>query len=70
MTTEEFDSREETEDTLSGRFLTFLMGEEAFGIEIRYVTEIIGIQPVHKLPETSGYIRGRYQSARQDHTGD
>lgn len=50
--------KEKPEDTLSGRFLTFMLGDESFGIEIRYVTEIIGIQPIHKLPETSGYIRG------------
>ena len=58
MPKEEMDFQQESEDTLSGRFLTFILGEEVFGIEIRYVTEIIGIQPIHKLPETSGYIKG------------
>jgi purine-binding chemotaxis protein CheW len=49
---------EEEEDTLSGRFLTFVLGEETFGIEIKYVTEIIGLQPVTEVPEMPDYIRG------------
>lgn len=49
---------EETEDTQHGRFLTFTLGNEFYGIEIRYVTEIIGIQPVTKLPEVPDYIQG------------
>ena len=47
-----------TEDTQHGRFLTFVLGEEEFGIEIRFVTEIIGMQPVSKIPEVPDYIRG------------
>ncbi len=31
---------DEMEDTQKGRFLTFSSGKEAFGIEIRYVTEL------------------------------
>ena len=58
MPIEEMAFQQEFEDTLSGRFLTFILGEEVFGIEIRYVTEIIGIQPIHRLPETAEYIKG------------
>ncbi len=46
------------EDTLKGRFLTFILGGESYGIEISYVTEIIGIQPVTEVPELPEYIRG------------
>jgi len=49
---------EEQEDTQHGRFLTFALGDEVFGIEIRYVTEIIGMQPVTKLPEVPDFIKG------------
>jgi purine-binding chemotaxis protein CheW len=56
VTTEEIEGN--PEETLNGRFLTFILGDEVYGIEIRYVTEIIGIQLIHKLPEISGYIRG------------
>jgi len=49
---------EEQEDTQHGRYLTFNLGEEVFGLEIRYVTEIIGMQPITKLPEVASYIKG------------
>lgn len=48
----------EEEDTLDGRFLTFQLGNDAYGIEIRYVTEIIGIQTITEVPELPEYIRG------------
>lgn len=48
----------EQEDTQHGRYLTFAVGDEVFGIEIRYVTEIIGIQPITKLPEAPEHIKG------------
>ena len=37
------------EDTQEGRFLTFSLGKESYGIEIRYVTEIIGIQLITEI---------------------
>ena len=46
------------EDTLKGRFLTFLLGKETYGIEIRYVTEIVGIQPITEMPESPDYLKG------------
>lgn len=48
----------EQEDTQHGRFLTFSVGKEDFGIEIGYVTEIIGMQPITGIPETEDYIKG------------
>jgi purine-binding chemotaxis protein CheW len=48
----------EEEDTLKNRFLTFVVCEETYGIEIKYVTEIIGLQPVTEVPEMPDYIRG------------
>jgi len=49
---------EQEENTQKGRFLTFALNEESYGIEIRYVTEIIGIQPITEIPELPEYIRG------------
>jgi purine-binding chemotaxis protein CheW len=49
---------ENVEDTQKGRYLTFSLGEEIFGIEIRYVTEIVGIQPITKIPEVPVYVKG------------
>lgn len=46
------------EDTMKGRFLTFVLAEESYGIEIKFVTEIIGLQPITEVPELPDYIRG------------
>ncbi len=46
------------EDTLKGRYLTFLLGNESYGIEVRYVTEIIGLQAITEIPELPEYVRG------------
>lgn len=50
--------QEQEEDTQKGRFLTFLIGNESYGIEIKYVTEIIGIQAITEVPELPEYIKG------------
>jgi purine-binding chemotaxis protein CheW len=46
------------EDTQHGRFLTFALGDEAFGLEIGNVTEIVGIQPITQIPEVPHYVKG------------
>lgn len=46
------------EDTQKGKFLTFTLGKENYGIEICYVTEIIGIQAITEVPELPDYIKG------------
>lgn len=46
------------EDTQRGRFLTFTLESEIYGIEIKYVTEIIGIQSITKVPEVPTYVKG------------
>lgn len=46
------------EDTQKGKFLTFSLGKESYGIEIQYVTEIIGIQAITEIPELPEYVKG------------
>ncbi len=46
------------EDTQKDKFLTFKVGNESYGIEIKHVTEIIGIQPVTDVPELPDYVKG------------
>lgn len=46
------------EDTQKGKFLTFSLGEEYYGIDIMYVTEIVGIQPITVVPELPEFIKG------------
>ncbi len=52
------ESLDQIEDTQKGKFLTFNMGNEYYGIEIKYVTEIIGLQPITEIPEMPPYIKG------------
>lgn len=46
------------EDAMRGRFLTFLLGDETYGIEIKHVMEIIGMQLITEMPEMPEYVRG------------
>jgi purine-binding chemotaxis protein CheW len=46
------------EDTQKGRFLTFSIEKESYGIEIKYVTEIIGIQEITEIPELPKFVKG------------
>lgn len=42
----------------AGKYLTFFLGSEEYGIEILKVHEIIGILPITRVPRTPGFIRG------------
>ncbi|MDR1157223.1 MAG: chemotaxis protein CheW [Oscillospiraceae bacterium] len=46
------------EDGTRDRYLTFAVGDEDYGVEIAYVTEIINVQTITELPELPPYIRG------------
>jgi len=50
--------QEQEEDTLKGKYLIFSLGNEMYGMEIRHITEIIGIQPITEVPEMPAYVRG------------
>ena len=47
-----------TDDNQKGKYMTFRLGEKYYGIGISYVNEIIGLQPVTKVPETEDFIIG------------
>jgi len=49
---------EEDEDTQEDKYLTFVLNGEEYGIEIRHVTEIIGIQNITVVPDMPHYIKG------------
>jgi len=48
----------EEEDAQKNRFLVFSLGKETYGIEIKYVTEIIGMQAVTEIPQLPEYVKG------------
>jgi len=48
----------DNEDTQKDKYLTFVIENESYGIEIQHVTEIIGIQSVTEVPDLPDFIRG------------
>ena len=48
----------DNEDTQKDKYLTFHLAGEDYGIEILYVTEIIGIQNITEVPDLPAFIRG------------
>lgn len=46
------------EDTQKGKYLTFMLDKDVYAIEIQYVTEIVGIQPITEIPELPAYLKG------------
>ncbi len=52
------DMDEEMEDTQEDKYLTFVLNREEYGIEIKHVIEIIGIQNITSVPDMPHYIKG------------
>jgi purine-binding chemotaxis protein CheW len=46
------------EAIISGKYLTFALEAETYGIPIKTVREIIGIQEITHVPKTKDYIKG------------
>ena len=42
----------------AGRYLTFQLGEESYGISVLKVREIIQMQPITRIPRTPAYLKG------------
>lgn len=43
---------------LGTMFLTFILGDESYGLPIQSVTEIIGLQEITTIPDVPNHIRG------------
>ena len=41
-----------------GKYLTFLLGSEGYGVDIRMIREIIGIMDITPLPDSDPSVRG------------
>ena len=46
------------DNSVLGKVMTFNIGDQVYGIEIQYVTEIIGMQHITKVPHVPDYIKG------------
>ena len=54
------DAVAEKKDTsaMDGKFLTFILGKEIYGIEILKAREIIGLMDITTVPQTPEYMKG------------
>jgi len=52
------DANVSAEDVMRGKYLTFLVGNVGYGIEISYVVEIISVQDITLVPHTHAYVKG------------
>jgi purine-binding chemotaxis protein CheW len=52
------DDLEIEEDTQKDRYLTFRIASEEYGVEIRHITEIVGVQKITEVPDTESYLQG------------
>ena len=42
----------------AGKYLTFQLGKESYGIGILKVQEVVGVMPVTRMPKMPGFVRG------------
>ena len=52
------DSGTDSTRDIAGKYLTFLLDEEEYGLEIIKVQEIIGLMAITKVPRVPTYMRG------------
>src|SRR5438270_9759364 len=45
-------------DARAGKYLTFRLANEEFGIKVLKVREIMGLQEITAVPQTPGYVKG------------
>jgi purine-binding chemotaxis protein CheW len=45
-------------DERAGKYLTFVIGNEEFGVAVLKVREIMGIQEITAVPQTPAYLKG------------
>lgn len=55
---DDYDIDDDSEDTQEGKYLSFRIGNEQYGIEIKHVTEIVGIQKITEVPDMPEYVKG------------
>jgi len=51
-------SDQSTADSREGKYLTFSVGDESYGIGILKVKEIIGVMRITPVPQTPSHVRG------------
>ena len=46
------------QDEMSNMYLTFNLGTETYGLQIRHILQIIGMQEITQMPEMPPYMKG------------
>ncbi len=46
------------DNEMEDKFLTFAVDKDEYGVEIRYVVDIIGMQKITEVPELPDYLKG------------
>jgi purine-binding chemotaxis protein CheW len=49
---------DEDEDTQKDKYLTFQLDDEVYGLEIRHVTEVVGLQKITAVPDMPDFVKG------------
>ena len=57
-TVEKSSNQGQDEDRRAGKYLTFRLGKEEFGIQVLKVREIMGVQDITRVPHTPPHIKG------------
>jgi len=52
------DVYDDEDDSMANKYMTFIVGEESFGIAIEYILEIIELQKVTTVPDMPEYVKG------------
>jgi purine-binding chemotaxis protein CheW len=53
-----YEAHQPIHDDLTGRFLTFYIGDAIYGIGLSRVIEIISVQEITRIPNLPSYIKG------------
>ncbi len=53
-----FDNKDSSAEHLAGKYLTFALGKETYGLQILKVFEIIGLMEITEVPRTPPFVRG------------
>jgi purine-binding chemotaxis protein CheW len=48
----------EEDQGMADKYMTFAVGNESYGLDIEFVSEIIMVQTITEVPEVPSYIRG------------
>ncbi len=54
----EYDDDYDDEDTQKDKYLTFRVSDEEYGLEIKDIIEIVGIQKITQIPDVAEYLKG------------